>query len=62
MNKNYNNINDMVSQYETDIRIKGALGTLATGRDSILAIWAQGLVCRRPEFLAALPCGVRTRL
>jgi NAD(P)-dependent dehydrogenase (short-subunit alcohol dehydrogenase family) len=38
MNKNYININDMVSQYETDIGIKGALGTLATGRDSMLAI------------------------
>ena len=38
MNKNYNNINDMVSQYEIDIGIKGALGTLATGRDSMLAI------------------------
>lgn len=38
MNRNYININDMVSQYETDVGIKGALGTLATGRDSMLAI------------------------
>ncbi len=28
MNKSYNNINDMGSQYETDIWIKEAFGTL----------------------------------